>query len=75
MRHLISVWVSDNPVRVWIDGQLVMDWSSAPEDYPGNHDFYGQWLSTVLSRKLTLKAGHQYAFKLEGSSQPGAGPL
>lgn len=62
---------SDSPVRLWIDGQLVMDWTSIPENYPGNHDFYGQWLKTVLSYKITLKAGHQYAFKLECLSQPG----
>ena len=63
---------SGAPVKLWIDGQLVMDWISTPEHYPGDHDFYGEWLTTVLSRKITLKAGHQYAFKLECSSPRGS---
>jgi hypothetical protein len=63
---------SGAPVKLWIDNQLVMDWNSAVENYPGNHDFYGEWLTTVLSRKITLKAGHQYDFKLECSSPRGS---
>jgi len=63
---------SGAPVKLWLDGQLVMDWGTTPEHYPGDHDFYGQWLSTVLSYKMTLKAGHQYAFKLECSSPRGS---
>ena len=62
---------SGAPVRLWLDGQLVIDWTSTPENYPGDHDFYGQWLPTVLSYKITLKAAHQYAFKLECSSPAG----
>jgi hypothetical protein len=62
---------SGAPVRLWIDGQLVMDWTSTPEKHPGDHDFYGEWLYTVFSYKITLKAAHQYAFKLECSSPTG----
>jgi regulation of enolase protein 1 (concanavalin A-like superfamily) len=56
-----------NRARLWLDGALVWDWDTAcwDGDGPNDHDFYGEWLPRVMFKRITLKAGYQYDFKLE----------
>lgn len=47
---------------------LIDYWNDVPEEtlpIVAHHEFYGQWVSRVLSERVALRAGHRYALKLE----------